>query len=152
MSTTLPTTNKHFSDYIDTIHPRISFSFKEVSYNEVRDVITELKNCKSKDSYGINTQIIKTLKNIIVFPLTNLINQCIKYNIFPTVLKIAKVIPIYKKGDKDDASNYRPISLLPIIAKIIEKILKKQISQFFEQNYIYSTLPNMVFVAIDQQL
>lgn len=135
----LPGTNKHFSDYIQAVDPNIQFKFKEVTYNEIRDIINEIKNCKSKDPYDINTRIIKTVKNLIVFPLTNLINQCIRSNTFPTVLKLAKVIPIHKKGDKDDASNYRPISLLPLIGKIFEKVLKKQVCLFFEQNTLFHT-------------
>lgn len=119
----LQTSDKHFTDYINGIDPLIGFEFKEVSYNEVRDIISDLKNSRSKDPYDINVQILKTLKNIIVYPLTNLINQCIRDKTFPSVLKLAKVIPVYKKGCKDDASNYRPISLTPILGKIFEKVL-----------------------------
>ena len=74
----LPTADKHFTDYINGNDLLIDFEFKEVSYNEVRDIISELKNITSKDPYDINVQIIKTLKNIIVYPPTNLINQCIR--------------------------------------------------------------------------
>lgn len=133
----LPTSDKHFSDFINSIDPLIGFKFREVSYNEVRDIINGLRNSRSKDPYDINVHIIKSLKDIIVYPLTNLINQCIRDNTFPAVLKLAKVIPIFKKGCKDDTSNYRPISLTPILGKIFEKVLKQQINEFFEENKLF---------------
>ena len=55
-------------------------------------------------------------------------------NTFPNALKIATVIPLFKKGDREDVSNYRPISLLPVLSKILEGIMKAQIVSFFEGN------------------
>ena len=54
----------------------------------------------------------------------------------PDSLKLAKEIPIYKKGIKDNIENYRPISILPILSKIFEKLIKTRISSFIEQNNI----------------
>ena len=58
--------------------------------------------------------------------LCYLINNCINKGVFPSALKIAKVLPINKGGDRDIASNYRPISILPHFSKIFEKILKQE--------------------------
>ena len=58
--------------------------------------------------------------------------------IFPDKLKIAKVVPIFKKGDKLNINNYRPISLLPAISKVIEKIMADQLSEFFENMKLLS--------------
>jgi hypothetical protein len=55
-------------------------------------------------------------------------------NIFPNVLKISKVIPLFKKGDKDNMNNYRPISIVPTFSKVFEYLLKKQITKFFDNN------------------
>ena len=67
-------------------------------------------------------------------PLTLLINQVLNSVIFPDKLKIAKVTPIFKKGDPSLFENYRPISLLPAISKVLEKIIALQLSSYFEKN------------------
>ena len=77
--------------------------------------------------------MVKTLTELLVYPLTKLINQSIDEAAFPRVLKTAKVIPIFKnRAAASDPSNYRPISLLPIFSKIFESILKDQITDHFE--------------------
>lgn len=101
--------------------------------------ISDLKNSNSKDPDGINTKIIKRIKNILVRPLALLINQSIACNIFPKVFKTAKVVPLFKnKGSVDDCNNYRPISLLPILSKVYERILKNQINEHFEFNKLFA--------------
>lgn len=116
---------------------KTTFKFREVTFNDVREAINKLKNKNSMDIYGINVKIIKQIKNIIIFPLTHLINLSIKAGEFPNSLKIAKVIPIFKKGNPDDPGNYRPISLVPIIAKIVEWLLAAQIAEYFENNNLF---------------
>ncbi len=71
--------------------------------------------------------MLKKEKRQFANKLIDLINQTIVSNTFPKVLKIAKIIPIHKKGDKTNLNNYRPISLLPVFSKILEKILNEQI-------------------------
>ena len=66
-----------------------------------------------------------------------IIRQVLNTGIFPEKLKIAKVIPIFKKGDEEFFNNYRPISILPAISKIIEKVIYQQIYQFFQQNELF---------------
>ncbi len=66
--------------------------------------------------------------------ITLIINQMLNTGIFPHKLKIAKIIPIYKKDDETIFTNYRPISLLPTISKIFEKVIFKQIYSFFQEN------------------
>ena len=67
-------------------------------------------------------------------PLTVIINQMLNVGILPDSLKISKVIPIYKKNDNAIFSNYRPISLLPFISKIFEKIILEQITTYLDSN------------------
>ena len=62
------------------------------------------------------------------------INECIKTNVFPSELKKAYVTPIYKKGDKQKGENYRPISVTPMFAKIFERLLLNQLSEYTEKH------------------
>lgn len=86
--------------------------------------------------FGINSKIIKCIENYIFLPLTKLINMCIKSAVFPEVLKTARVVPVHKKGSVDSPDNYRPISLLPLIGKVFEKILKLQIDSYLVEHDI----------------
>lgn len=113
-------------------------NLKEVSLNEMRDIIDSLRKSKSKDIYNFNVHIIKTLKNILISPLTDLVNLSFRHGKFPDALKLAKVVPIYKNGDQNDPTNYRPISLLPVISKIYETAIKTRISDFFECNHLFT--------------
>nr|CAI5865990.1 unnamed protein product [Callosobruchus analis] len=115
------------------------FTLKETTFNEVRSIIDGLKNTTSKDPYDMNVKIIKHIKNIIIIPFTKLINQCLKATLFPKVFKVAKVIPLHKNGSQYDTSNYRPIALLPILSKIFETIINKQIVEFFQVNNLFSS-------------
>lgn len=135
----LAKTNINPLDYMNKTNLVNEFTFREVTYNEVRDIINNLKNTKSKDPYNFTVKIIKSLINLIIIPLTKLINLCIRNNIFPHCLKIAKVIPVFKKGNRDDPTNYRPISLVPLLAKIFECVLKIQINTYFELNEMFSS-------------
>jgi hypothetical protein len=115
-----------------------NFQFREVSCVIVRDLIDGLKNSNCNDIYDLNVNLIKTIKNVIISPLTKLVNLCIRENTFPECLKRAKVIPIYKKGDKNNPSNFRPIALLPIFSKLLEKVLSMQLSEYLESNNLIS--------------
>ena len=72
---------------------------------------------------GISSQLLKLIKPVLTKSLTLITNQILTTGIFPDKLKIAKVIPIYKKGEETLFCNYRPISILPAISKVIETII-----------------------------
>ena len=94
---------------------------------------------KSSSGYdGLSNKIIKTIKNEISKPLTLIINQMITSGIFPDYLKIAKIIPLYKKGDINSITNYRPISLLPTLSKIFERVIFIQLYTYFDDNNLLS--------------
>ena len=95
--------------------------FTLVDKDIVDKTIKELNVKKSCGHDNISTILLKAIQHIILGSLTLIINQCITTNIFPDKLKIAKVIPIYKKDDDDIFDNYRPISLLPTISRVFER-------------------------------
>jgi hypothetical protein len=97
-------------------------------------IIKDLKNNTACGQDRITTNDIKILKDIICEPLSRLINGCIERGEFPTCLKIAKIIPIHKSGNKNEPGNYRPISLLSPFSKIFEKILHSRFVMFINKN------------------
>ena len=92
----------------------------------------------SKDYDGLSTEHLKLINKDISKCLTLIINQSLNSGIFPDKLKIAKVTPIFKKGDKQIITNYRPISVLPVISKIFETVIHEQLSEYFVTNNLFS--------------
>lgn len=105
---------------------------------EVREAIAGLANKKTTDGFGMSVHLIRTIRELIVAPLTKLVNICFRECVFPSVLKEAIVIPIYKKGSREEVSNYRPISLLPTLSKVLEKCMATRISKYFEKNNLFA--------------
>ena len=130
------TQDNSFFDYLNNPVSE-SFCFKEINKEQVLSIIDKLKT-KSSCSYdGISTKLLKAIKEEIAIPMTEIINQSINSGIFPDNLKIARVNPILKKGDKSLMENYRPISILPALSKIFEKVLHSQLHEYFENNNLY---------------
>ena len=92
-------------------------------------------NFKSNKSAGfdnISPSVIKNIMPIIAQPLANIFNMSLSTGIFPDALKIARVVPIFKSDDKTLVNNYRPISVLPIFSKLLEKIVFKRLTSYME--------------------
>ncbi|XP_031350575.1 uncharacterized protein LOC116176232 [Photinus pyralis] len=130
----LPLTNIDPLTYCDSSFARdnCKFKFTNVSQINVREVINTLKNSNGKDIYGLSANLIKRNVSLLVKPITVIINSIINSGSFPDMLKTAVIIPIPKKGNKNDISAYRPISILPIFSKICERILNQQIMSYLE--------------------
>ena len=108
-----------------------AFNFNLV---EVKDIIDTINKLAPKSSCGydnISTKLLKQLSPIVSPFITVIINQSLCTGIFPDKLKIAKVLPLFKKGNIHLFDNYRPISLLPSISKVFEKIVYKQVYDYF---------------------
>ena len=128
---------KHFSDYLSERVDR-NFIFESADPVEVICIIDSLDSGKGSGPYSIRNDLLKALKANLCHPLTTIINMSFATGIYPDLLKIAKVIPIFKKGDKLLVSNYRPISLLSNINKIFEKLVYTRLYKFLEiHNCIY---------------
>ena len=82
---------------------------------------------------NINAKTLKTLVEHLVDPLAHIYNLCIDKAIWPDALKTAEVIPIHKSKEKHIVNNYRPISLISSLAKILEKIITKRITTFINK-------------------
>ena len=102
-----------------------------------RDIIRIINEIKPKNSCGhdgISSKLVKYLKNEIALPLSIMINASIESGHVPDTMKLAKVIPIYKSKDKQMLNNYRPISLLLIFSKILEKVVYQMLFNFLNTN------------------
>ena len=112
------------------------FELYEIDTNDILKVIDSFSNRKATGPDGIPMRSLKECKFILIPVLVYLTNLVIKTSTFPDCLKIARVKPLFKKGDKNTCTNYRPISVLPALGKIIEKILSFQIREFLELNHL----------------
>ena len=101
---------------------------------EVLDLLKSLDPQKATGPDGISSRLLKEAGASIVSPLTKLINLSLSSSKVPSLWKKANIIPIHKKGDKDQTNNYRPISLLSITSKILERIVFKHLYNFLHTN------------------
>ena len=129
--------DKSFSDYLNnpTEH---RFNFSVINESEVLATINKLKNKNSSGVDEISNKLLKAIGTELSKPFTIIITQCLLTGIFPDLLKIAKVKPLFKRGDTCQLNNYRPISLLPTISKIFERIIYSQLYAYFSQNNLLS--------------
>ena len=104
-----------------------------ISEKEILDIINSLSN-KSTGPASIPLRLLKIVADLIVIPLCRIINLSFASGVFPDVLKVAKTIPLHKGGSTLEVNNFRPISLLSIFDKIIEKLMHKRLYDFFEEN------------------
>ena len=124
----------------DFVQPTLlcSFVLFEITEAEVLRSIKELKSSSAPGYDEIPPVLLKLTLPLILPVLHNIFNSSFTNGIFPTRMKIAKVIPIYKKGKHSDVNNYRPISLLPVLSKCLERIMFNRLSSFLSKKEIIS--------------
>ena len=111
-------------------------------WREISDIISDLNIRKSTGPNSIPTKVMKQIKDVISAPLAKLINRSFHNGVFPNILKIAEVIPIFKSESRVACNNYRPISLLSNIRNIIEKCIN--VSTVFWKHKIAFILLSLV--------
>ena len=109
-----------------------SFSFGPVTYDDVLKIVNTLDTVKTSQQSDIPTTILKQNSDYFAEYFYENISQCISKLIFPSDLKLADVIPVYKKKSKNSKDNYRPVSILSNISKIYERCIYDQIQHFFD--------------------
>ena len=82
----------------------------------------------------ISSEFLKDGTDVLALPLCNLVNLSIKQSLFPDQCKMAKLKPLFNKGSKSEPKNYRPISLLPVVSKIIEKTIQIQTQKYLDKS------------------
>ena len=101
------------------------------------EILAGLSNSKSPGYIDIPVTLIKDSKFVIGRDLSDLLNKCITNGTFPDILKVVKVVALYKEGSKSELSNYRPISILSQFNKCFEKILHKRFADYWEKNNLF---------------
>ena len=132
----IPQAQKHFSSFLPKQKNAGSFVFKHVTPIEIEAEILSIPLNKVYGLYSCPTRIMKCASKIISSPLRKLIDKSIEIGAYPSKLKHAKVVPIYKGEDKTDPSNYRPISLLSVFNRIFEKTMYRRLMAYLEINGI----------------
>ena len=108
------------------------FNFQEVAREDVKKEIINLNVKKSSTNGSIPATILKQCVGVYLPFLTKAINHAITENTFPEQLKKSEVIPLHKKEDPLKKENYRPVSLLPHVSKVFERIIYKQINIYMQ--------------------
>ena len=118
--------------------PSYTFRFEEVSVDYIRD---QLKKLKTKNAVGLDqlpSRLLKDSAEIIAKPLTTLINASLIYGCVPSEWKWARVNPLFKNGKANDMDNYQPISVLPTISKVLERVVHTSLYDFLAKEKLLS--------------
>ena len=115
------------------------FCLSNTSEEKVLKIMTNIESSKAAGVDKLSGRFLKDGANILAKPISALCNLSISQGVFPSACKVAKLKPIFKKGKKTDPSNYRPISLLPSISKIIERVIHDQTNAFLsDEDILYN--------------
>ena len=113
-----------------------SFSFDRLNSIMVEELINSLDSKPCKDIYEISTSLIRFVSKEISCPLAHIFNLSLDQGTFPDALKISRTVPVFKSGDPSDMNNYRPISCLPAMSKILEKFVSLKLRSYLTSNVL----------------
>ena len=116
-----------------------AFRLKPTTYDEVKKIILNLRNDCSSGYDSLPVKFLKPVYEYITSPLVHIINNCIKTGTFPNQWKIARVCPIPKVKNPSEPKDFRPVSILPVLSKVFEKVILNQMLTFVENNIYNKT-------------
>ena len=106
------------------------FQLSEIKYKDILKQLQELSPSKACGVDGITARLLKASGDAIITPLLQIFNSSIQKSIFPSIWKVARVTPRFKDGKHDLATNYRPISVLLIISKVLKRLIHNKMHEF----------------------
>jgi hypothetical protein len=116
--------------------PKSKFIFRQVLEDNIEKIVKKMKGKQSSSFDGMSNKLLKAIIHNLKKPLTKLINLSLESGYIPPTWKRAKIVPLFKTGEKENMGNYRPISLLPTLSKVIEKVVYHQLIGYLESNNI----------------
>ena len=119
--------------------------FEPVTELEVQDQLSCLNSAKSAGSDGLSPAFLKRCSESLAPSLTSIVNESLATGEVPDLYKVAHVCPVYKSGEQTLATNYRPISLLPVVSKLLEKFVHRQLTRHIQRNIEKEFLPHEQF-------
>lgn len=139
LASNIPTPcNKTFNQFLNPPYAE-SFFLSPATPDEVGRVFRECSNSNALDINSHSQKLFTSIYDLMKYDIAQLYNTSVSMGIFPTCMKLAKVIPIYKKGRKDHLANYRPIAILPFLSKIIEKLVNKRLLNFLIEHSLINS-------------
>ena len=114
------------------------FSFRRITPVEVLNVIKDLKACSGPGLDGVESKFLKLAQHILMYPLCDLFNLSLSTHDIPSIWKWSRITPLHKAGNELDPNNYRPISIICSIAKVFEKLIYNQLSNYLSKHNILS--------------
>ena len=123
-------TIKFVSDYYEKLSLSENFKLDSITEGYLFNVLKNIEITKAAGIDQISGKFLKDGARILAKPISELCNLSMALGSFPDACKIAKVKPLFKKGSKTDPSNYRPISLLPLLSKVFERVFLDQTEEF----------------------
>ena len=130
----LSNTNIDTTSHIVT--PNEKFKFSKISTEQVKQVIRMLVSNKATGVRDIPNRVLQNSVDVIAPFLTEIFNCSLLSKMFPDGLKTGKVAPVFKSGDRDNLNNYRPITVLPTITRVFQKLIYQQFYQFLDKHKI----------------
>ena len=127
--------HKYYQDVLNLLPCKLKFSF--VTEDLVLKLLKDMNIDKAAGIDNLSGKFLKDAANILANPISEICNLSMKYSVFPNDCQIAKLKPLFKKGSTTLPKNYRPISLLPLVSKIFEKVVHDQMQAFLDENKIH---------------
>ena len=140
----------------NAVSKELHFQLSKMSPEKILSILNGLNPSKAAGIANWSSTFLKNGAHFLARPIRQLFNISIKLNCFPRSFKIVKVKPIFKKGSETDPQNYRPISLLPLISKIIERIVHDQVrtnfctgfNRVFEKNALQTLVLDISLIKL----
>ena len=115
------------------------FKLQKVTPTRILKLLSTLDSTKATGVDKISNKLLKMAVPFIYLSLTELFNFCIETSSFPSKLEIAKISPLFKDGEQSDKNNYRPISVIPTVAPVFERLIYEQLYTYLNDNNLINT-------------
>ena len=130
--------NENCPSYVDYLSGTCDsrFELKTTTVSTVFSLLSKLSKSKATGLDKIPARLLRDCADLIASPLCTIFNQS---GVFPDEWKLSKVIPLFKQGERSDLNSYRPISIVPVVAKVFERIIYDQLYNFLTDNNLISS-------------